>query len=229
MTHAKHYIIACAALLSISQLHAQKDSVESLFKAPKLNVHYSYLQFEFGYTGFVFNGTYLNGTSYDLIGAVFNDDVDVAIGFDQCGGASRYSNSFSSTTTTVQSYSDFYIKAEPLLFPDKVFNFSVPIKLCVATLSYPIPMATGRRRTMSYGFAAATGGAFFYVNLFRPLSLGAGADYRLSFTSSSQVASNDYSNFSFSVLARLKIYTRATGRRLAAKKNDYYDSKDRFQ
>jgi len=228
MRIAKHYI-TIVALLSISQLHAQKDSVEALFKSPKFSIHYSYLQFELGYSGFAFSNAFLNGSSYDIIGAVFNNDFSIAIGFDGASGSTRSMPYFSNTSTIVDSYNDFYFKAEPLLFPDKLLNFSMPVKLCVANLGYPIYNPNGRRRTRNYAFTAVTAGAYLYVNVFRALSMGMGADYRLSLSSSGSVSKSDYSNFSFSVLMRFKVNTHTTGRRLAAKKKDYYNPKDRFQ
>jgi hypothetical protein len=222
--------IKCTCLLFISILlssvnaTAQKDSVHSIFQNPphlgKL-IRYSYLKWDFGYTGFNFSNTYLAGQSLDIIGAVFNDDLGLAMGID---GASAARGRFNAPTDVAQSYSAFYFKAEPMLNPNKLFNLSAPIKFSGSVLSYTNPYAsnTGRRsRLINYGFAAFTFGLNGFVNVFKAFSMGVGASYRIALKTNSAVSLQDYDNFAFSVIFRLKWYTRKIGKGTRSG-NDYY-------
>src|SRR6201998_3249261 len=148
MKRAKHYILLFATLFSFTILPAQKDSCQSLFKPVKLNIRYSNLQWEIGYHGFVFNNAYLQGYNIDFIGIVFNE-VNFAIGIDGAGGRGGPGhNALPVQTTTVQSYSGFYFKIEPMLFPEKLINLSMPVKFGLSSLSYAdtSTVITSRRR-----------------------------------------------------------------------------------
>jgi hypothetical protein len=230
MKRAKQYIFFIATLFYCNQLSAQKDTVQTLLKPVKLNIHYSYLQWELGYNGFLFSNTYIGGVGMDIFGIVFNNDADIAFGFDQGGTGGGYRMGLIKAVRLL-SYSDFYIKAEPMLFPDKLINLAMPLKYGTATLSYSDTAAityNRRRRTKSYSFTMFEPGLFAYVNVFRRLSIGAGLSYRIALSSLSSPPISDYDNFTFSAMLRFKIYTR-NKRKLAAKKNQYYAPGDRFQ
>ncbi|HSY75962.1 MAG TPA: hypothetical protein VK890_03850 [Bacteroidia bacterium] len=231
MKRAKQYILLFAILLASCQVFAQKDSVKSLFKPIKTSIQYKNLQWEGGYNGFLFNKSYLAGSGYDIFGAVF-DEVDIAFGFDNAGSG----NSFRYVQvpySVIISYSDFYLKFEPLLFPEKIINMAMPIKLALSTMTYAdtgtVTNAGGRRRArLGTTFPSITAGLFTYINLFPKWSFGVGVNYRLALSSSSTFSSIDYSNFCFSALVRFKIYTRNL-RKIAAKQNSYATPGNRFQ
>ncbi len=232
MKRAKRYTFLLVILLSNSLLFAQKDSVQALFSPPKFNIHYSHLQWELGYNGFVFKNNYVGGIGVDLIGAVFNDDVNIALGFDQ-GGTKTGTSSSLVSIRMVQSYSSFYLKIEPMLFPEKVINISMPIKLGLSSITY-VDTSTysyttnRRRRVRANSFPSVEPGLFGYVNVFPNVNFGVGISYRYALKTTSAVAISDYDNFVFSAQMRLKLFTR-NHRKIAAKKKDFYDPNDRFQ
>jgi len=232
MKRAKRYAFLYVILLSSNLLFAQKDSVQALFSPPKFNIHYSHLQWELGYNGFVFKNNYVGGIGVDLIGAVFNDDANIAIGFDQGGTKTSIYSSLVSTIR-VQSYSSFYLKIEPMLFPEKVINISMPLKFGVSSITY-IDTTTyststsHRRRVRPTTFPSVEPGLFTFVNVFPNVNFGVGISYRVALSTTSAVAMSDYDNFIFSAQMRLKLFTR-NHRKIAAKKNDFYDPNDRFQ
>jgi len=234
MKSVKHCFFVVTALLCSNGLFAQKDSVQALFNPPKFNIHYSYLQWQLGYNGFVFSNTYLSGIGLDVFGIVFNDDVDIAIGLDQGGrnGRTGYHAAILATRT-LQSYAGFYIKAEPMLFPEKIINISTPLKFGMSSLSYADTSTVaatgyGRRRNRPISFFDVEPGFFAYVNVFPKVHFGVGASYRVALNTSSSISYSDYDNFVFSAVMRLQLDTHSK-RKLAAKKNDYYTPSDRFQ
>jgi hypothetical protein len=211
-------------LLLSNIICSQKDSVQSLFNT---NVHiriplkYSYLQWDLGYTDFLFNGTSISGYSLDIIGLVFNDDLDIAAGFeDGSNGGFGYS-----TVTSVNSYSAFYLKFEPMLFPEKLINLSVPLKFAYSNLGFTNTGAYGGygRRGRGRGgpgssFFSFTPGADVFINVLHFLSLGGGVNYRIAFSTPGSYPQSDYDNLSFSLTLRLKLYPKKKN----AERPDYY-------
>ena len=230
MIKAKRYLLLFATLFFALQLHAQKDSIHSLFKPIKLNIHYSNLQWEDGYSGFAFNHTYLSVVSLDLFGIVFND-VNFAFGVDEAGSGGS-SRGIPVINYNVQSYSDLYLKIEPMLFPERILNLSMPVKFAESTNTYPdtstVLAAMGRRgRRSSIRYFSITPGVFCYVNVFPGLNLGAGAEYRVALNTSSTGSPEDYSNFEFSLSLRIRVAMR--NKSVKPPKNDYYNPETRFQ
>ena len=82
----KKLLLPLFFLLFVNLVYSQKDSVHALFdQSPRIRLplKYSYLQWELGYTGFNLGNTFLNGASVDLIGVVFNQDLDITVGFEE--------------------------------------------------------------------------------------------------------------------------------------------------
>lgn len=234
MKKAKQYLVVFALFFLAATLQAQKDSIHALFKPVKLGIHYSNLQWEGGYTGYVFNHEYVSGLSLDFFGIVFND-VDLAIGIDEAGNRSGYNKGIPVINYNVQSYSGFYFKIEPMLFPEKLVNLAMPIKFEASTLTYPdtstFQPTTGYgrrgRRSPSASFFSITPGVFGYVNLFPGFNLGAGVSYRFAFSMGDYGTFNDYNDFTFSVLVRIRVAMRKN--KVEPPKNDYYKPDTRFQ
>jgi hypothetical protein len=236
----KRAFIGILLLLS-NYCNAQKDSVQAVFEKPlnlHIALHYSYLNWDLGYTGFAFSNTYIGGESIDLIGAVFNDDLGMAIGIEGASSGGARGSYVTGTYNVVQSYSSFYFKVEPMLNEYKLFNFSVPIKVAYSSVSYPDTFATAytgggyggrnRRTLFNYGFPSISVGLNAFVNVFRKLSIGIGAAYRHGFGHSGNVAPQDYSNFSFNFIFRIKIYTRKIGKEKASGE-DYYSPQLKYK
>jgi hypothetical protein len=220
---------------------AQKDSLQVLFEKPlrlHIPLHYSYLKWDLGYSGFAFSNTYIGGQSIDLIGAVFNDDLGMAIGIEGASVTGGRGGYIQGTYNVVQSYSAFYFKVEPMLNEYKLFNFSLPIKFAYSSVSYPDTFAAvyngggyggrNRRTLFSYGFPSISVGLNAFVNVFRKLSMGVGASYRYGFGHSGSVAPQDYSNFFFNFIFRIKIYTRRIGKGKASGE-DYYSPQLKYR
>ena len=229
-------ITFCFALTLFNAGYCQKDSVHSLFKGTphiKIPIRFSYFQWDFGYTCYFFNNDYINGYSADLFGMVFNDDLDLAVGIDRASLNAR-----GAAPQGVVSYSGLYIKAEPLLLPYNLFNFSMPLKFAYSNIAVSNGANTGgyggyggggRHRGGGFGgggfgtpgnsFFSFTPGADVFINLFRFLSLGTGINYRFAFTTPGNYPKDDYNNFSFSILARIKIDSRKNE---VKKQTEYY-------
>ena len=233
MKKIKKHILILVLLSCTCQLFSQKDSIHSLFKAPKFNVQYSYLQWEFGYNGFLFNSVFINGINVDFVGIVLNDDYNFAIGLEQGGTRAGYRTPVF-TNMVLQSYSGFYLKIEPMLLPEKTINISMPLKLGIGTLSYSdtssYTQANGRRgrRNTGTSFTFFEPGLFTFVNVLPTVNFGAGISYRVALTTSGAHPINDYDNFTFSALVRLRVFTR-NKRKIDAKNNNYYSQPERFQ
>jgi hypothetical protein len=220
----KLLILLCAILFIFNTCHSQRDSVHTLFSSSphiKIPLKYSYLQWDLGYTGFLFSNNYVNGYSLDVIGLVFNEDLDIAAGFE--GGGSNYGYV---PIGMVASYSAVYIKFVPMLFPDKLINFSMPLKFSYSSLDVSNsnnPAGYGGRRGRGRGFPGEhffsfTPGADVFINVFHFLSLGAGINYRFAFSTPGSYSWSDYNNASLSLIARLKLYPKKRNK----PPSDYY-------
>jgi hypothetical protein len=225
MRKAKKYIQFVIPLLCSLHSLAQKDSTQALFSHPPkvLTIHYSYLQWEGGYNGFLFNSTYIDGVGLDFIGVVFNDEVNIAFGFDQGGrNGGRVTQAF--TSRILQSYSDFYLKIEPMLFPENIINLATPLKIGTGSLTYSDTSSAAsnyrRHRNRPISFPFVEPGLITYVNIFPKVSIGLGLSYRIALATSSAAPAGDYSNFTFSALLRLELFTRNL-RKIAAGNNNY--------
>jgi hypothetical protein len=195
----------------------------------KVPFKYSYLQWDVGYVGYFFQSQYLNGFGLDLIGAVFNNDFDLAFGF--TGTSGGYNYGVTPTMPDVHSYSTVYIKAEPMLFPDRLLNISIPVLFSMDNFSYTMgnnPYIGGGRRGRAPGisFPAISGGINLLCNLFKRVSLGAGADYRFGFGRNSYSTFKlEYNNFTTQVFLRFRLNTRKKVINEAKDRNDYYTPK----
>jgi hypothetical protein len=235
-------LLLIASVCRINILTAQSDSVKTIFKhtpSIKLPIRYSYLQWDLGYKGFFFQNTYLGGLNIDLIGVVFNDNIDVAIGIQHAGGTQGFIGQV--PTNTVQTYSALFLKFEPILFPVKLLNVSFPLELSASTISLNNALNGGYggygRRHRGGGFGFGNGYSFFafspgvlgLVNIFKGISVGMGANYRIALSENGSLSSQDYDNFSLSVIVRLKLFTKRKPKSNSKQNNDYYTPPQRFQ
>jgi hypothetical protein len=226
----KTSLLITLSILSGLSVFGQVDSIHSVFNKPihiRLPLRYCYLQWDVGYKGFLFQQQYLNGYSADLIGAVFNYNVAAAVGF--ATGFSSPGFPASQSTIEVRSYNMIYIKAEPMLFPEHIFNISAPLMLSESSFSYTygaIIYHSRHNRNPTAIFTAFTGGLNFIVNLFKNLSAGAGADYRFGLGASNSSFLRDYDNYSVSIFLRIRVNTRKTRPGLPTNRDDYYPFKN---
>jgi hypothetical protein len=221
----KNLISFCVAFSLFNACYSQKDSVHTLFNGSPhicIPLKYSYLQWDLGYTNFLFSNTSINGYSLDVIGLVFNNDLDIAVGFE--GGGNRGGFGYS-TVTTVISYSSAYIRFVPMLFPEKLFNFSMPLKFAYSNIGvtdtniYAAGYGRrGRRGGPGSTFFSFTPGAEVFINMFHFLSVGGGVNYRFAFSTPGYYPKSDYDNLSFSGTLRFKIYPH----RKTVRQMEYY-------
>lgn len=195
--------------------NAQNDSVQALFK----NATYSYLQMDLGYTGMAMKDDFLNGFSWDILGVVFNDKIAASVGFDM-----GFGKNYSQTNTVIVPYKIdvggmFHFKTEYLVKPKRLVNFSFPVKFGYASAGYydsiPAVYTTsafyeGKQYYYNYDwFYTVAPGATLFINLFKCLSLGAGADYRFAFGVKNIGTNSNYSSYSVSAFLRIKLDTKA--------------------
>lgn len=205
----KFLILFCIFLCLFCKCYSQRDSVHSLFNSsPHIHIplKYSYVQWDLGYTNYIFNGVDLNGYSLNLVGIVFNNNIDIAVGLEGASNGFGYSG-----TNTVRSYSGLYLKLEPMLFSEKLINLSFPLKFEFSNLGFGNAGGYGRGRGRGRGgpgssFYSFTPGCDVFLNVFHFLSIGGGINYRLAFSEPGSYPKSDYNNFSFSGIVRFKIY-----------------------
>ncbi|MFZ5552905.1 MAG: hypothetical protein ACOZCO_07300 [Bacteroidota bacterium] len=199
-----------------------QDSTRTLFRSPK----YSYIQWDFGYSGMKVKEQYLNGFDMSIFGVVFNEKWYVSLGV--CGWVSHaQSNFLTEEPPKIDSYVFVYLNNEFLIRPKNLINFSFPLKIgyggatgwdtlppctsqCIINWNF-----TGRDYYQHYGeFFTISPGANVFINLFKPLSLGLGMNYRFTFGLPEIMGENaDFNNYSLLAFLRLKLDTEAMNER----------------
>lgn len=213
-------LLLCLLALSVN-VKAQ-DSTKTLFRSPK----YSYVQWDIGYSAMKVKGQQLNGFDISLFGVVFNEKWYSSLGV--CGWVSQAQNSFlTEEPPKIDSYLFVYLNNEFLIRPKKLINFSFPLKIgyggatgwdtlppctsqCITNWNF-----TGRDYYQHYGtFWTISPGANIFINLFKPLSLGLGMNYRFTFGIPDVMGKNvDFNNYSLLAFLRVKLDTKAMNER----------------
>lgn len=211
----KHPFPLLFLLLTVGflNLSAQTDTTEYLFKRAR----YSYLQYHMGYSPMFFsNGQTVHGFSCELTGVVFNDKL--ALGFDIDGYAKQVPYTITSypyiTTWVAMS-----LNIEPLIRPRKVINFSFPVKLGWGGAQRYV-LTQNSLLIENPQFFVVNPQAMVWVNLLKPLSLGAGASYRMCFNSDPDTFS-DYGGVSAYATLRFKFYTKEWSKKMADQQREY--------
>lgn len=214
MTQMYRFPLAFALLLtSISAVQAQSDTTEYLFKKAR----YSYLQYHFGYHPMFFNsGQVGHGYSAEFFGIVLNDKVAVGLDFD---GYVENQQAVIAQLPHIVSLVAVSLSIEPLIRPRKVINFSFPMKF-------------GWGGAQVYGLSGTHGwvsnpqffvvnpAAMAWINLFKPLSLGAGAGYRMCFNKQESTFQT-FSGLSAFVTLRFKFYMREWQAKMMQRQAEY--------
>jgi len=212
----QHRIPAVIILLlaSFSVAHAQADTTEYLFKKAR----YSYLQYHFGYQPMFFNsGQTGQGYSAEFFGIVLNDKVAVGLDFD---GFVENQPNVISEFPHVTSLVAISLSVEPLIRPRKVINFSFPIRVGWggAQLYSLNPLNYGI--VSNPQFLMVNPGGMVWINLFKPLSLGAGGSYRMCFNKEATTF-DSFSGLSAFVTLRIKFYTREWQQKVIQRQAEY--------
>ncbi len=218
MTYNKRILgVIALALTSFSIARAQSDTTEYLFKKAK----YSYMQFHFGYQPMFFaNGQTGRGTSMQLLGVVFNDKLAIGLDFDIFTKQVPY---------VIQSYpyhtvmANISLTVEPLIRPKKVLNFSLPMKIGYGGAQTYTMLPGNYVVVENPSFFVATPGAMVWVNLFKPLSIGCGASYRMAFNKDPDTFEK-YSGLSVAATLRFKFYTKEYMEKALQRQKEYFNA-----
>lgn len=206
------FFCTCCALTNV--VFAQQDTTEYLFKKAK----YSYLQYSIGYSPMFFSNTQIeHGFACSLTGIVFNDKL--AFGLDIDGFANTpplYINSFPLITSCLF----VALNVEPLIRPKKLINFSLPVKIGYGGAQIYDITPQGYGTITNPEFMILQPGGMVWINLFKPLSLGAGGSYRMCI-GSNHTTFDRLSGFSGYVLLRFKFYTKEYMAKIAERQRLY--------
>lgn len=212
------YRISITILLligSFSVLSAQADTTEYVFKKAR----YSYLQYHFGYSPIFFRrGQIGHGYSIQFTGVVFNDKLAIGLDFD--GFVKNPPDAYYSSPY-ITTWMALSLSIEPLIRPRKVINFSFPIKLGYGSAQfYYHNQASSGSSIENPRFFVCNPQVMIWANLLKPLSLGAGASYRLCF--GPHVYSFDtFSGVSGYVTIRFKFYTKEYMQKAMQRQEEY--------
>lgn len=201
---------------------AQSDSTHTLFRSPK----YSYMQYDIGYSRINTGVQSLNGFDMSFLGAVFNDKWLISVGATGWVSHSR-DNYLTQEPLRIENYVFVYLNNEYLIQPKKLINFSIGVKVgyggiggwnslppctsqCIINWNF-----TGRDYYNHYSeLGMIVPGGNIFINLFKPLSLGLGANYTYMIGNSGSLGNREELN-SYNLLAflRIKLDTKAMYKR----------------
>lgn len=230
----KKILILLVLISSGLSLSGQSDdTTHYLFKDLKL----SYLQYTIGYERVNFGvKDGLNAFYMSAFGLAF--DNKLALGFDVDAATHDYT-SFTpgGSYPKTSSYATFALNIEPLIKPKKLFNLSVPLKAGWGnasrwdTIFDPSAhfLAGYSSTALGYQVSEYSDNFFFlsaglngFINLWKPLSLGAGLSYRYAMATRSGIHRNDYSGVSTNVVLRWKFDFRAYNQKMMQRYRQYY-------
>ena len=196
-------------------IFGQTDSTESLFG----NAVLTEMNFDAGYSSTIIKGHPYNGITVNYLAPVFNDKIRFGLGIDFYG--KKYNPGVTQTLSLLQpseytSLSLNYVSAELLIRPKKLINFSVPLKIAMATAGVfdTIQSYFSTGSYYYYGevhyyhidrFFSLSPGINVMLNLLRGMSLGLGGNYRFAFGVDHVGDEADFSNFSFTGFLRFKL------------------------
>jgi hypothetical protein len=191
------------ALFAIGSFLQAQDTTQYLFKRAK----YSYMQYSMGYSPIYFKDMNpAHGFSACLFGVVFNDKI--SIGFDIVGASSPQNPISVISESRVLAYVQTGLNVEALIRSKKVINFSVPTRLAFGGITYDEIQLNGTYIFHNQAaFFVAEPGAMVWINLFKYLSLGGGAGYRMTFNKEPDTFER-FSGMNGYATLRLKFYTK---------------------
>lgn len=224
-------LLSSPALLHSQETSAPTDSAKALFKSPV----YSYINWDFGYSVLNIKNNPHNAFDLSIIGIVFNEKWHLSFGM--TGFAKDLKNVFPEESfPVIDSYIMAYLNNEFLLKPRKLINFSFPLRIgyCGATawdtmFSYSSTQSvlnwkfTGKNYYQHDGaFWTIAPGANVFINLFKGMSLGVGANYRFALDVPKELGTeSDMSGYSILAFLRIKYDTRAIIKRTMLRQQEY--------
>ncbi|CAN5369316.1 hypothetical protein BH09BAC5_BH09BAC5_21860 [soil metagenome] len=209
------------------------DSTKVLFK----NVHYSYMQYDAGYSYIPVRNQNLNGYDISLLGAVYNNKWFVSVGFNGWVSPQTQQQYFGTLPEPpkVTSYMTVYLNNEYVIQPEKLINFSIPLKIGYTGVSGYDTIPTSQLYISNWNFTGRnyyqynaqfltiSPGANVFINLFKPLSLGVGTYYRFAFGVPKVAGNNsEYVNIGFNAFLRFKFDTKAYTKKMLERQKEYY-------
>jgi hypothetical protein len=203
-------VIAILVFINTSKAQGQ-EKVKSLFNTPEVKYAVSDLYF---YTN-TYNNNLIYGAGFSA-SAVFNNNFVTGIAVDISGTKQVNFPTLALAVTPRFTLYSFTGNFEYLMLPNKVVNFSIPLKLGVGyatfkdknyieSVNYTTNSTYYRLIEDDYFFVAEPGVNMF-VNLFDWMSLKVGGSYRFVVGASELGNNNTFSGYAINVGVRFKIY-----------------------
>ncbi len=202
------------------------DSTRAIFE----NIKYSYTQFDIGYCGIRAKGEMLNGMNFNFAGWVYNEKWATSFGADMASNYAKLGHPES--PKKVSSYISLHWNNEYLVRPRSLVNFSFPFRVAWVNAITNDTIAPYNTGAFMYGnkiyfqhadnFFTFSPGVNVFLNVFRTISIGAGANYRFALGVDKIVGSNaDFSDYSLLAFLRIKFDTRAWTKRMYQRQKEY--------
>jgi hypothetical protein len=206
-------LVSLFTLGSFLSANAQADTTQYLFKS----LSYSYIQYSLGYSPMFFNhGQTIHGFSGSLFGIVLSDKIALGLDIDGANPTATYP---ANHLPRITSFVYMSLNIEPLIKPRKIINFSFPVKIGYGGASYESVLGNGWYQK-NETFLVVSPSAMAWVNLFKPLSLGVGGNYRMAFNKE-DATFDRYSGFSACVMLRFKFYTKEFQQKMMERQKQY--------
>lgn len=191
-------IIASVLFFNFSLIQAQSDSTRTLFSKMPATLKW---QWNESYDYYHFRAGVLLGTSTDLVGMVYKSKLHLALGIEEATN-NIYFNPYyfhPNTYEGINFHTGYYLMAEPIFWPHSLCFVSVPVKFMY------YQNLTGQKENFADGFTIEPG-INAGINLFKPVALGIGANYRIGLTTLfSSEPSTVFTNNTFTFLMFLRI------------------------
>ncbi len=225
------FLVTPTILLSQNET-SSIDSTKVLFSG----AHYSYMQWDLGYSRINMRNTGLNGFDVSLLGVVFNEKWFTSFGFTGWASSQNMINvNLTAVPPKIDSYVSMYLNNEFLIKPKNLINFSIPLKIGYGSASGYDTIPTNQIYISNWNFTgrnyyryngtfwSISPGVNILVNLFKPLSLGVGVNYRFAF-GVPKVAGPDteYSNYNIVAFLRVKFDTKTYTAKMLERQKEYY-------
>lgn len=163
-------LLVAISLCSVS--YAQTDSVPALLKCSPKNYK---LQWEEGFTAVAFKNALLTGVSVDFIGIQYKKIMHISIGAEQATNNINFNPGYTDPKayTAENAHMAYFVDIEPIIFPDHLFNITIPVKFAYAANVFAHNSLYKDNFNFSPGVNAS-------IHLMQNLSLGMGMSYRFA-------------------------------------------------
>jgi hypothetical protein len=226
----KKLLVFLFFVFSSASLFAQTDSVDALFKDAKITG----LHADIGYSGVQMKGHGYNGVTVNYA-FILEHKFGIGMGIDSYGR--RFGNGVITGVPTdapnvYTSQQLYYLNFEYLLFPSRLVNLSFPVKVALASVSLFDTIAPSFSTSWSYygktyyqhadNFFTIAPGVNLHLNVFKAISIGVGANYRIAMGVNKVVGEDeDFSGPTFLAFVRFKLDMIAYRKRVLERQKEF--------